>query len=152
MTMTHVNILQAVCCLVRSTRRVKTYIIKPSTLDVSSSFLQTYLNQILISIRPQSSKLHMNNYEHLQRQYQNMAIITRLEERYVVRSALDRLLRSLFGSDFTAQQQGGYIEVSAARRLTDTEIGSVTSARWEPCGRWGLDTSVGSNSSRDWVG
>ncbi|KAI8628749.1 hypothetical protein F5Y19DRAFT_476293 [Xylariaceae sp. FL1651] len=54
-----------------------------------------------------------------------MASITRLEEKYVIKSALDRLLRSLFGSGFT---EGGYIEISAARRLTDNEIESVTEA------------------------
>ncbi|KAI1423177.1 hypothetical protein F5Y12DRAFT_758495 [Xylaria sp. FL1777] len=51
-----------------------------------------------------------------------MAVITRLQDRYVNKSALDQLLRSLFGSNFTAQQQGGYIEISAARGLTDVRI------------------------------
>ncbi|KAI1168448.1 hypothetical protein F5B18DRAFT_646971 [Nemania serpens] len=56
-----------------------------------------------------------------------MAATTRIEERYVIKSALDRLLRSLFGSNFT--QQGGYYEISAARKLTDSEVESVTDAR-----------------------
>ncbi|KAI0549991.1 hypothetical protein F4679DRAFT_544424 [Xylaria curta] len=58
-----------------------------------------------------------------------MADITRIEEKYVIKSALDQLLRSLFGSNFTVQQQGGYFEITAARRLTESEIGSVTDAR-----------------------
>ncbi|KAI1742957.1 hypothetical protein F4680DRAFT_410587 [Xylaria scruposa] len=57
-----------------------------------------------------------------------MAVITRLEERYVIKSALDRLVRSLFGSNFSVNQEGGYIELSAPRRLTDSEIKSVTEA------------------------
>ncbi|KAI3322016.1 hypothetical protein HD806DRAFT_134425 [Xylariaceae sp. AK1471] len=57
-----------------------------------------------------------------------MAAITRLEERYVKKSALDQLLRSEFGSNFEVQQQGGYIEITAARKLTDKEIQDVTDA------------------------
>lgn len=47
----------------------------------------------------------------------------------MIKSALDRLLWSLFGSNFTVQVQGDYVEIIAARELTDGEIGSVIDTR-----------------------
>ncbi|KAI1119940.1 hypothetical protein F5Y10DRAFT_259343 [Nemania abortiva] len=58
-----------------------------------------------------------------------MAVTTRLEERYVVKSKLDDLLRSLFGTNFSVAQQGGHIEVTADRELSDDEKQSVTLMR-----------------------
>ncbi|KAI1116756.1 hypothetical protein F5Y14DRAFT_448553 [Nemania sp. NC0429] len=96
-------------------------------MGTDPNFLRTRSNKLLIFIDYQSWSPPIIYPEDLLYQYRNMSARTRIEERYLIKSALDRLLWSLFGSNFT--HQGKYYEITAARELTDGEIESVLSTR-----------------------
>lgn len=97
--MTYFSIPQVVL-LLRPLRRVDVYNQRSAPDTPRLNFLQTYSNQFFIFVSSQSSLSHTINFEDFLYRYGYMAFITRLEERYVIKSALDRLARSLFGSNF----------------------------------------------------
>ncbi|KAI1284235.1 hypothetical protein F5Y07DRAFT_349142 [Xylaria sp. FL0933] len=55
-----------------------------------------------------------------------MTEITRLEAQYIDKSKLETLLKDQFGTQYHVKCQDDVIEVTAERKLSDSEIDSVT--------------------------